>query len=133
VMLPIPSKTGGAAPAPTGGEFVLAPAHKKDASAHYAAAAKVVSCLVGAANQVKTDDQLGYFAANKDQRATQIASDAIWKPWAAAIESAQGRTTDLGPKYTATSALLSTALQASLNAAGDANAVKAAFAAAANG
>ena len=133
VMLPIPSKTGGAAPVPTGGEFVLAPMHKKDASAHYAAAAKVVSCLVGAQSQVKTADQLGYFAANKDQRATQIASDAIWKPWAAAIESAQGRTTDLGPKYTATSALLSTALQASLNAAGDANAVKAAFAAAANG
>ncbi len=133
VMMPIPGQTGGAAPVPTGGEFVLAPVHKKDAAAHYAAAAKVVACLVGPTNQVKTDDQLGYFAANKDQRATQIASDPIWKPWAAAIESAQGRTTDLGPDYTATSALLSTALQASLNAAGDATAVKAAFAQAAKG
>lgn len=131
VMMPIPSKSGGAAPVPTGGEFVLAPLHKKDASAHYANAAKVIDCLVGAANQTKTGDKLGYFAANKDERAKQISADAIWKPWAAAIESAQGRTTDLGPDYTATSGKLSVALQASLNAAGDAAAVKAAFAQAA--
>ncbi|HET9656315.1 MAG TPA: extracellular solute-binding protein [Kineosporiaceae bacterium] len=133
VMMPIPGRTGGAAPVPTGGEFVLAPVHKKDAAAHYAAAAKVISCLVGPQNQVKTADQLGYFAANKDQRTRQITSDAIWAPWAAAIESAQGRTTDLGANYTATSALLSTALQGALNASGDAGAVKAAFAKAANG
>jgi len=130
VMIPIPSKAGGAAPAPTGGEFVLAPVHKSDASAHYANATKVIDCLVGAANQTKTADKLGYFAANKDQRTTQIAADAIWKPWTAAIESAQGRTTDLGPDYTATSAKLSVALQAALNAAGNAAQVKAAFTAA---
>lgn len=129
-MIPIPSKAGGAAPVPTGGEFVLAPVHKKDASAHYANATKVIDCLVGAANQTKTADKLGYFAANKDQRAQQISADAIWTPWAAAIESAQGRTTDLGPDYTATSAKLSVALQAALNAAGDSAQVKAAFAAA---
>lgn len=133
VMMPIPGKTGGAAPVPTGGEFVLAPLHKKDTSAHYANAAKVIDCLVGASNQTKTDDQLGYFAANKDQRATQIAAGAIWKPWAAAIESARGRTTDLGAKYTATSAAISTALQAALNAAGNASQVKAAFAQAGQG
>ena len=133
VMMPIPGQNGGAAPVPTGGEFVLAPVHKADSAAHYAAATKVIACLVGPDNQIKTDDQLGYFAANKDQRATQIASDPIWAPWAAAIESAQGRTTDLGANYTATSAQLSTALQGALNAAGDANAVKAAFAQATKG
>ena len=83
--------------------------------------------------QVKTADALGYFAANKDLRAEQIASDAIWKPWATAIENAQGRTTDLGADYTAVSAKLSTAYQAALNAAGDAAAVKEAFQAAAGG
>ncbi len=126
-MIPIPSKAGGAAGVPTGGEFVLAPIHKDNAAAHYAAAKQIIDCLVSKDNQVKTGDQLGYFAAKKDLRAAQIASDPMWKPWAAAIESAQGRTTDLGPAYTQTSAAISTALQASLNASGDAAAIKKAF------
>lgn len=131
VMIPIPSKAGGAAGVPTGGEFVLAPIHKDNAAAHYAAAKQIIDCLVSKDNQVKTADQLGYFAAKKDLRAAQIASDAMWTPWAAAIESAQGRTTDLGPAYTQTSAAISTALQASLNASGDSAAIKKAFAQAA--
>ena len=126
-MMPIPAKDGGAAPVPTGGEFAVAPIHKDDPQAHYDAARQVIACLVGQGNQVKTDDQLGYFAANADERQKQIDSDPIWKPWADAINSAEGRTTDLGPDYTATSGAISTAEQAALNAAGDANAVKQAF------
>ena len=83
VAMPLPGKKSGAAPAPTGGEFVLAPLQKNDAAAHYANASKVIDCLVGKDNQVKTADALGYFAANKDLRAAQIASDPIWAPWAA--------------------------------------------------
>jgi multiple sugar transport system substrate-binding protein len=127
VAMPLPGKDGAAAPVPTGGEFVLAPLQKDDAEAHYANATTVIDCLVGQDNQVKTADALGYFAANKDLRASQIASDPIWKPWATSIESAAGRTTDLGPDYTATSANLSTALQGALNAAGDSGAVQDAF------
>ncbi|GEL94615.1 sugar ABC transporter substrate-binding protein [Cellulomonas composti] len=127
VAMPLPGKDGGAAPAPTGGEFVLAPLQKDDAEAHYANASAVISCLVGDENQVKTADALGYFAANETLRAGQISADPIWEPWATSIESAQGRTTDLGPDYTATSAAISTALQAALNAAGDADQVQAAF------
>jgi multiple sugar transport system substrate-binding protein len=133
VAVALPGKDGGAAPVPTGGEFVLAPLQNKDADAHYALAKQVINCLVGPDNQVKTASQLGYFAANKDLRAQQIASDAVWQPWAAAIEAAQGRTTDLGPDYTATSANISTALQAALNAAGDSSKVKDAFTQAAQG
>jgi len=131
VAMALPGKDGGAAPVPTGGEFVLAPLQKNDAAAHYANAATLVNCLVGKDNQVKTADALGYFAANADQRATQIASDPIWKPWASAIEAARGRTTDLGAGYTAASAALSTALQGALNAAGDSAGVESAFKAAA--
>ncbi len=127
VAMPLPGKDSGAAPAPTGGEFVLAPLQNEDAAAHYANAAAVINCLVGKDNQVKTADALGYFAANKDLRAAQVASDPIWAPWAASIESAQGRTTDLGAGYTEASATLSTALQAALNAAGDPAAVQQAF------
>jgi multiple sugar transport system substrate-binding protein len=127
VMMPIPGKDGGAAPVPTGGEFAVAPTHKDNASAHYDAAKQVIACLVGQGNQVKTDDQLGYFAANADERQKQIDADPIWTPWADAINSAQGRTTDLGADYTATSGAISTAEQAALNAAGDAKAVEDAF------
>lgn len=127
VMIPIPSQDGGPAPVPTGGEFAVAPFHQDDADAHYSAAKDVIACLVGQGNQVKTDDMLGYFAANGDERQKQIDSDPIWAPWADAITSAQGRTTDLGPDYTATSGAISTAEQAALNAAGDADAVRAAF------
>ena len=131
VAMPLPGEQGGAAPVPTGGEFVAAPLQKKDAEGHYDNAAKLIDCLVGAGNQVKTADALGYFAANADLRATQIASDPIWAPWASSIEAAQGRTTDLGPDYTAASGQLSTALQAAINAAGDQDAVSQAFAQAA--
>lgn len=126
-MMPIPSKAGGAAPVPTGGEFAVAPLHKDNPAGHYAAAKQLISCLVGKGNQVKTDDQLGYFAANAAERQTQIDSDPIWKPWADAINKAQGRTTDLGADYTATSAAISTAEQTALNAAGNAGAVQQAF------
>ena len=126
-MMPIPSMAGGAAPVPTGGEFAVAPLHKDDADAHYAAATAIINCLVGEGNQVKTDDQLGYFAANADERQKQIDADPIWQPWADAINNAQGRTTDLGPAYTATSAAISTAEQSALNAAGDSDAVQQAF------
>jgi multiple sugar transport system substrate-binding protein len=126
-MVPIPGKDGGAAPAPTGGEFAVAPVHKDNAGGHYDAAEKVIGCLLGPDAQVKTDDQLGYFAPSTNLRAEQIASDPIWAPWADAISSARGRTTDLGAAYTATSAAISTALQTSLNAAGKADAVKHAF------
>ena len=131
VAMPLPGEQGGAAPAPTGGEFVAAPLQKKDPEGHYDNAAKLIDCLVGKDNQVKTADALGYFAANADLRAAQIAADPIWAPWASSIEAAQGRTTDLGPDYTAASGQLSTALQAALNAAGDKDAVSEAFAQAA--
>jgi multiple sugar transport system substrate-binding protein len=127
VMTPIPAKDGGAAPAPTGGEFLVAPLQKDDSSQQYAAAKQVIDCLVAPDKQVATDDQLGYFAPNADERGKQIAAQARWAPWVDSIDNAQGRTTDLGAAYTATSAAISTALQASLNAAGDENAVKSAF------
>jgi len=126
-MVPIPSQDGGAAPVPTGGEFLAAPTHKDNAQGHYDAAAAVIDCLAGPSSQVKTDDMLGYFAADKDERQKQIDSNPLWTPWVDAINGAQGRTTDLGADYTATSAAISTALQSSLNSAGDADAVKQAF------
>jgi multiple sugar transport system substrate-binding protein len=126
-MMPITAQDGGAAPVPTGGEFLAAPTHKDNAQGHYDAASAVIDCLAGASSQVKTDDMLGYFAANKDERQKQVDSNPLWTPWVDAINGAQGRTTHLGADYTATSAAVSAALQTALNSAGDSDAVKQAF------
>ncbi|HEY9394243.1 MAG TPA: extracellular solute-binding protein [Nocardioides sp.] len=126
-MMPIPSQDGGAAPVPTGGEFGVVPLHKENSDAHYAAAKEVLDCLLSSETQVETDDMLGYFTAAETTREQQIASTEHYQPWAEAISSAQGRTTDLGTGYLATSAALSKAEQAALNAAGDAGEVEDAF------
>ncbi len=126
-MVPIPAQDGGAAPVPTGGEFGVVPLHKDNSDGHYAAAKAVVDCLLSAENQVTTDNMLGYFTASSDTRQEQIAAEPVYASWADAMDSAQGRTTDLGTAYLQTSAALSKAEQAALNAAGDAAQVQAAF------
>ena len=57
---------------------------------------QVIDCLVGTDNQVKTADALGYFAANKDLRASRSPPTRSGRRGLQSIESAQGRTTDLG-------------------------------------
>jgi multiple sugar transport system substrate-binding protein len=56
-----------------------------------------------------------------------VKANPVWTPWVSPIENAQGRTTDLGATYTDVSSQLSEAIQGALNAAGNADAVKAAF------
>ena len=126
-MMPIPSASGGAAPVPTGGEFGVVPVHKDNGAGHYAAAKAVIDCLLGTDKQITTDNMLGYFTANKTTRAQQIAAEPVYAPWADAINGAQGRTTDLGTQYLTTSAALSKAEQAALNASGDQAKVAEAF------
>ncbi len=126
-LIAIPSKAGGAAPVPTGGEFAVAPLHKANADGHAAAAKAVIDCLLGSKSQVKTDDALGYFTASKSTREQQLSSTSYYAPWADSITNAQGRTTDLGAAYTTTSAAISTALQTALNNGSDASAVTTAF------
>jgi multiple sugar transport system substrate-binding protein len=126
-VLPIPAKAGGLAPVPTGGEFAVAPVHSEDASDHYANAAAVISCLTDGDAALQTNETLGYLSAKPDVRAQQVASNPLWEPWVGPVEGAQGRTTELGSEYVDVSASLSEALQAALNAAGDSDAVAAAF------
>ncbi len=130
-VLAIPSKAGGVAPVPTGGEFAVAPVQAKDADNHYANAAAVIKCLTDGDAALKTNETLGYLSAKPDVRAAQVKSNPVWQPWVKSVEGAQGRTTELGAKYVEVSSQLSEAIQGALNAAGDATAVKSAFATAA--
>jgi multiple sugar transport system substrate-binding protein len=126
-VIPIPAKDGGVAPVPTGGEFAVAPIQAENASDHYANASAVIACLTEGEAAFQTNETLGYLSAKPEVRAEQAAQSPLWEPWVAAVEGAQGRTTDLGSAYVDASASLSGAIQAALNAAGDQAAVEAAF------
>ena len=112
-VIPIPAVDGGAAAAPTGGEFLSIPVQKD--SARYDASQKIVACLTDTDNVVASDNALNYIAPTEAAQQQQLASDPTLKPWIDAVGEAQGRTGDnLGTDYPVISEQLWTAVQASL-------------------
>lgn len=112
-VIPIPASDGGAAPAPTGGEFLTLPVQKD--SARYAASAQIVECLTSTKNVVETDNSLNYIAATPEAQEAQLAEDPSLEPWVEAVSAAQARTGEnLGTRYPVISEQLWTAVQNSL-------------------
>jgi multiple sugar transport system substrate-binding protein len=113
-ILNIPSEAGGAAPVPTGGEFLTLPAQKD--KARYKVSAKIVSCLTNTANSVSTDNTLSYIAPTTAAQTQQTADNASLIPWVSAVHAAKGRTSDnLGTKYPKISQQLWTAMNSALS------------------
>jgi multiple sugar transport system substrate-binding protein len=113
-IIPIPSRNGGTAPAPTGGEFVTLPVQKQ--TNRYATTEKIVSCLASADNLYNTDTTLSYIAPIKAVQDKQVAGNADLKVWVEAVGAAKGRTSDnLGTKYPKISEPMWTAMQAALS------------------
>jgi multiple sugar transport system substrate-binding protein len=113
-VIPIPSKAGGVAPAPTGGEFVTVPVQKDEAS--YDAAKKIVACLTSGDNSLTTVSTLSYIAPTKAVQDQQLAKDKDLTVWRDAVAAAKGRTSDdLGTKYPKISEPLWGAFQAALS------------------
>ena len=113
-VIPIPAMNGGAAAAPTGGEFVTIPV--QDKTDRYTTSQKLVACLTSADNALATDTTLSYVAATTDVQAKQVAANPDLKPWVDAVAAAKGRTSDnLGTKYPKISQPLWTAVQAALS------------------
>jgi multiple sugar transport system substrate-binding protein len=112
-VIAIPSRAGGVAPAPTGGEFVTVPTRgNKDAEA---TAAKIAGCLTSAETVLATDTALTYVSAVASVQQQQIAAQPDLKVWVDAVNSAKGRTSDgLGTRYPRISQPLWTAVQAAL-------------------
>jgi multiple sugar transport system substrate-binding protein len=102
---------GGAAPAPTGGEFITIPVQKD--KARYATSAKITKCLTdGDAGA----NALGYIAPTKAGQDAQLKADPTLKFWVDAVADAKPRTADnLGVKYGTISEQLYTAVQAALS------------------
>ncbi|MFI7124785.1 extracellular solute-binding protein [Nonomuraea sp. NPDC050153] len=97
-IIPVPGKTGGTAPAPTGGEFVSVPVQSD--TGRYATSQKLVTCLTSTGNSLTTTTTLSYIAPTEAVQAKQVAADPGLKVWVDAVKAAKGRTSDdLGTKY----------------------------------
>ncbi|KQM26241.1 ABC transporter substrate-binding protein [Frigoribacterium sp. Leaf8] len=113
-IISIPAKDGGAAPAPTGGEFLTVPVQSDDA--RYDVSEKIRACLTSTDNLVATDTTLSYVAPTKDAQEQQVQADPDLEPWVTAVGDAKGRTSDdLGTEYPKISEQLWKAVQNSLS------------------
>jgi multiple sugar transport system substrate-binding protein len=113
-VLPIPASGGGAAAAPTGGEFVTVPVQGD--TARYPTTSKLTSCLTSTTNLYDTDTTLSYVAPTEEVREKQVAADAALTPWVGAVKAAKGRTSDdLGTRYPKISEQLWKAVQSALS------------------
>ncbi|WP_329171512.1 sugar ABC transporter substrate-binding protein [Streptomyces sp. NBC_01477] len=113
-VISIPARAGGAAPAPTGGEFVTVPVQKD--TARYKVSAKIVACLTDSPNLLATDTTLSYIAPTGVVQSRQTTADPELKPWTEAVAAARGRTSDgLGVRYPVISQQLWTAVQSALS------------------
>lgn len=115
-VIPIPGRTGGTAPAPTGGEFVTVPA-QDDPNAERTAG-RVASCLTAPDKVLASDTALTYVSAVASVQQKQVAAQPELAVWVEAVKNAKGRTgDDLGTRYPRISQPLWTAVQAALTGA----------------
>ncbi|MFD9503356.1 extracellular solute-binding protein [Streptomyces sp. NPDC060035] len=115
-VISIPSARGGAAPVPTGGEFVTLPV--QDDSAREEVTTKIVSCLISETNLLATDTTLSYIAPSAQVQARQVEDNSELGPWVDAVAVARGRTSGgMNTDYPVVSEQLWTAVQAGLSGA----------------
>jgi multiple sugar transport system substrate-binding protein len=113
-IIPIPAESGGAAPVPTGGEFVTVP--QQSDTSRYTTTEKLVSCLTSADNAYNTDSTLSYIAASSAVQAKQVDATPALQVWVTAVHSGKARTgDDLGTNYPKISQQLWTAVQSALS------------------
>lgn len=114
-MLPIPTKDGsGAAPVPTGGEFMVIPYQKDLNKDKQKAAADFITCMT-TDKLLESANATGYFASKESVREQQLSEEAYLQPWSDAVKNARGRTTELGLQYETISSELSEKLTEALN------------------
>jgi multiple sugar transport system substrate-binding protein len=115
--IPIPSKAGGVAPAPTGGEFLLMPVQKDEK--RYDTSKKIIECMSTTQGQVETANTFAYYIpATTAGQELLLKEHPDLKVWVQAVNGAKGRTSDnLGTDYPKISEQLWTAVQNALSGA----------------
>lgn len=113
----LPAKDGGAAPAPTGGEFVMAPVQND--TARYEVTTQIVECMTTPEGFVETANTFAYYIPpTADGQEAFLEEHPELSVWVDAVRAAKGRTSDnLGTDYPLISEQLWTAVQAAMSGA----------------
>ncbi|THV24534.1 sugar ABC transporter substrate-binding protein [Glycomyces paridis] len=116
-LVQIPGMDGGAAPAPTGGEFIIAPAQAD--TDRYDVTRQIVECMTTPEGFVETATTFAYYIPpTAEGQEALLAAEPDLEPWVAAVQEAKGRTSDnLGTDYPKISEALWTAVQNALSGA----------------
>ncbi|PRZ08697.1 multiple sugar transport system substrate-binding protein [Isoptericola sp. CG 20/1183] len=119
-IVQLPAQDGGVAPAPTGGEFIVAPVQED--TARYEVTRQIVECMTTPEGFVETANTFAYYipptAEGQEQLLAESGEDADLEPWVEAVQNAKGRTSDgLGTDYPVISEALWTAVQNALSGA----------------
>ncbi|WP_255952554.1 sugar ABC transporter substrate-binding protein [Streptomyces odontomachi] len=113
-VINIPAQHGGAAPVPTGGEFVTVPVQQD--TGRYDVSKKIVTCLTSSKSLLATDTTLMYVGPTKSVQSRQTKADPKLVPWVKAVAAARGRTSGgLGTRYPTISQPMWNAVQAALS------------------
>ena len=116
-IVQLPGRDGGVAPAPTGGEFIVAPV--QDDEARYDVTRQIVECMTTPEGFVETANTFAYYIPPTAEGQEQLlAENADLEEWVTAVQSAKGRTSGgLGTDYPLISEALWTAVQSALSGA----------------
>jgi multiple sugar transport system substrate-binding protein len=116
-VVQLPGKDGGVAPAPTGGEFIVAPVQED--TARYDVTRQIVECMTTPEGFVETANTFAYYIPPTAEGQEQLlAENADLAPWVEAVNNAKGRTSGgLGTDYPLISEALWTAVQNALSGA----------------
>ncbi len=114
-IVQLPARDGGVAPAPTGGEFIVAPVQADDA--RYSVTRQIVECMTTPEGLVETANTFAYYIPPTVEGQEQLLSEnPDLEPWVTAVQSAKGRTSGgLGTDYPLISEALWTAVQSALS------------------
>jgi multiple sugar transport system substrate-binding protein len=114
-VMPLPARDGGAAPAPTGGEFIIAPVQAD--TERYDVTRQIVECMTTPEGFVETATTFAYYIPPTAEGQTALLeAQPELQPWVDAVREAKGRTSDnLGTDYPVISEALWTAVQNALS------------------
>lgn len=114
-IIQLPARGGGVAPAPTGGEFIVAPVQSD--TARYDVTRQIVECMTTPEGFVETATTFAYYIPPTAEGQEQLLEQKPeLEPWVEAVNNAQGRTGNgLGTDYPLISEALWTAVQNALS------------------
>ena len=110
-VIQIPGSDGGVAPAPTGGEFIVAPVQNDEE--RYEVTTEIVECMTTPEGLTETATTFAYYIPpTAEGQEALLAEEPELETWVEAVRSARGRTGDnLGTDYPLISEALWTAVQ----------------------